>query len=148
VGFIYTDHHFTDISDPLAGAGGTYAFGINDRDQVVGYYYDANGNEHGFIETNGHYTTIDVKIDGVTVTATEINSINNRGEFVGDYTDSSGHIHGFVGENGQFATLDPPGSALAVALGINDNGTVVGFDRMHLPGPATAFLVDVPGNFV
>jgi hypothetical protein len=32
----------------IGGTNGTYAQGINDPDQVVGYSYDTAGNAHGF----------------------------------------------------------------------------------------------------
>ncbi len=44
----------TTLDDPLA-VSGTYAKGINDAGQIVGYYYDANNNVHGFVD-NGNLT--------------------------------------------------------------------------------------------
>ena len=58
-----------------------------------GLYFDADGNEHGFVLCNGVYTTIDVPGS----TATAVFSINAKGEIVGSYDDADGVTHGFVG---------------------------------------------------
>jgi probable HAF family extracellular repeat protein len=68
-GFLYCGGVYTTLDDPLAGNGaafggaaqGTYATGINAAGQIVGYYLDSNGIEHGFLyNPNGAtYTTLD-----------------------------------------------------------------------------------------
>ena len=55
---------------------------------IVGLYIDASGSEHGFVLSQGAYTTINVPNSA----ATAVFSINAQGEIVGSY-DS----HGFVG---------------------------------------------------
>ena len=45
-----TDYTFTTLDVP--GASFTYAFGINDAGQIVGYYID-NGARHGFLAVSG-----------------------------------------------------------------------------------------------
>ena len=42
-----------DLNDPNAGAGSTYALAISDTGEIVGYYLDADGNEHPFLYTGG-----------------------------------------------------------------------------------------------
>jgi hypothetical protein len=37
----------------------TQPFGINDRGQISGGYYDAEGNQHGFLFERGSYKTLD-----------------------------------------------------------------------------------------
>jgi hypothetical protein len=37
-GFVDTNGSFTKLDDPLADSGGTFALGINDHNEVVGYY--------------------------------------------------------------------------------------------------------------
>jgi len=54
-------------------------------------------------------------------------SINNRGQVVGYFTDSGGVYRGFLRDSdGSIVTIDPPGSSGSNALGIDDEGTVVG----------------------
>lgn len=38
----------------------TYAYGINDSDDAVGYYVGANGTRHGYLWSEGTFTTLDV----------------------------------------------------------------------------------------
>ena len=40
------------------GTYGTLAAGINDHGQIVGFYVDSNHKEHGFLYSNGTYTTL------------------------------------------------------------------------------------------
>jgi hypothetical protein len=60
----------------------TGARGINDRGDVVGFY--AAGGTHGFLLSDGQYTSLDFPLAGVR--ATIANGINDRGEIVGQYT--------------------------------------------------------------
>jgi hypothetical protein len=58
---VYT---YTTIDDPLAAftppGGGSFAQGINDAGQIVGYYMDNGGRGfYGFLYSGGIYTTID-----------------------------------------------------------------------------------------
>ena len=72
----------------------TVAEGINNSGEVAGLYFDANGNEHGFVlSTKGVYTTIDVPGS----VSTGVFSINAEGQIVGSYDDAHGVTHGFVG---------------------------------------------------
>ena len=59
--------------------------------QVVGRFFGASGGIHGFINTGGTFTTLDVPGAGFT----EAFGINNAGQVVGLFADSSG-VHGFV----------------------------------------------------
>lgn len=47
-GYLYSGGTFTTIDMPIHGIDGTVAMGINDHDQIVGYY-SSGGIEHGFI---------------------------------------------------------------------------------------------------
>jgi probable HAF family extracellular repeat protein len=48
-GFIYDGSTYTTVDDP-SGVSGTYATGINNRGQIVGYYLDGH-QTHGFVAT-------------------------------------------------------------------------------------------------
>src|SRR5262249_6843 len=67
--------------------------GINDAGQIVGYYVNATG-YHGFLYSNGTYTTLDDPSTGSF--GTLATGINNAGQIVGWYEDSAGHQHGFL----------------------------------------------------
>jgi probable HAF family extracellular repeat protein len=68
---------------------GTAATDINDRGQIVGYYGDSTG-IHGFLYSEGVYTTID---DPSATSNTTPTGINDRGQIVGFYDDGQ---HGFL----------------------------------------------------
>jgi probable HAF family extracellular repeat protein len=102
----------------------TFANGINDADEVVGYFRDGGG-LHGFLYNNGTYTALD---DPAAQGTTEANGINNSGQIVGYYIDGNGLDHGFLYSNGTYTTLDDPlGVKGTVAEGINNSGQIVGY---------------------
>jgi probable HAF family extracellular repeat protein len=55
-----TTYTYTTLDDPSAGTQETYTFAdsINDSGQVAGYYLDSNAVSHGFVYSNGTYTTL------------------------------------------------------------------------------------------
>ena len=71
-GFTYAKGKFTPIRFPKSY--GTQAYGINDKGDVVGDYYDSAGKTHGFVKKGSKYTRLDVK-GGNTVAW----GINNKG---------------------------------------------------------------------
>ena len=81
----------------VRGASMTQAFGVNDRDEVVGSYTVGTGNNavmHGFTWRPGHgFTTVD---DPHGIGTTIINGVNDRGDLVGFYTDSAGNVDGML----------------------------------------------------
>src|SRR5262249_13894425 len=95
--------YYTTINDPAAGAGATLAAGFNDLGQVVGYAY-YGGASHGFLYSNGTYTTLD---DPSATGGTYASAINDSGQIVGSYSDATGG-HGFLYSNGTWITLDDP----------------------------------------
>ena len=115
---------------PLAvpgAVGGTYPLHINEQSQVVGVWFDAQAREHGFLLTNGQYTTIDVP----GAVATEVLGINssNLPTLVGDYLDINGVVHGFTLQDGNVRTVDVPNAAGTAVKGINDMNKIVGTYR-------------------
>jgi probable HAF family extracellular repeat protein len=78
---------------------------------------------HGFIYSEGAFTTIDYPGANYYTCPT---SINNKGQIVGTYGDSSTDQHGFLYSNGTFTTIDEPGYSGINLNGINDSGVIVG----------------------
>jgi uncharacterized membrane protein len=87
--FIIDDGVFTPFVVP--GGLSSAAWDINPRGDIVGAYRDAAGG-HGFVRTDGEYTTLDYPGTTGTTSATGINA---RGDVVGQYS-KSGHTHGFL----------------------------------------------------
>jgi probable HAF family extracellular repeat protein len=109
---------------------------------------DAGNIIHGFLLSNGNYTTL----DPLGSTFTEAWGINDLGQVVGQYS-SGGITHGFLLSDGVYTTLDVPGSTSTVAYGINDLGQISGtyqdahgshaFLATPVPEPATLLLLAI-----
>jgi hypothetical protein len=129
--------HFTTIDVPAAFGSGTQPFGINQQDDIVGFYNDSGGNYHGFLLSRGKFTTVDVPgADGTLAFG-----INTQGEIVGYYFDSTGN-HGFVLNKGQFTTFDVPGGeGETFPQGINLEGDIVGYYSPPSGGYQFGFLL-------
>ena len=74
--------------------------------QIAGTFVDGAGHTHGFVDSGGSFTTIDMPGAAATVAT----GINDLGEVTGIYYDSAGTPHGFVDISGSFTSLDIPGA--------------------------------------
>ena len=96
-GCILDLHNGRFITLAVPGASMTQAFGVNDRDEVVGAYTTGSGNNaatHGFTWRPGYgFRTVD---DPHGLGATTINGVNDAGDLVGFYTDSAGNTDGML----------------------------------------------------
>jgi probable HAF family extracellular repeat protein len=89
-GFLYIAETFNSIDFPDASE--TYALGINDSGDIVGWYTPDNiYGAHGFLYTGGSFNTIDVPESSQTFAY----GINNFGNIVGYFNDANG-TYGFV----------------------------------------------------
>jgi probable HAF family extracellular repeat protein len=123
----YDSHSFVDqggviTTDPF---GGRSVAGINDFGVVDGTYTDSAGSVHGFVYSNGVYTTIDVP----GASDTHLLGINDAGELVGFYDVGCCSEFGFVYNDGIFTQIvEPmqvPGTFTDVS-GISNSGAIVG----------------------
>jgi probable HAF family extracellular repeat protein len=136
-GFLYNrqDGTYTTIDEPLAGPRGsighigTFAQGINDVGQVVGYYTgldnftNPTSGTYGFLYSGGTFTTLNDPL--ANPRGTFAFDINNAGLIVG-YNLVGSVNHGFV-YDGSYTTLDDPlGINGTQLLGINNTGQIVG----------------------
>ena len=136
-GFILNlPNSFTPENVP-AGVQGTQVIGINNAGDTGGFYMDSSGVQHGFLRTNGVFSTVDFPgsnpIDNIL-------GVNNTGQAAGYFQATSGNqtayvFNPFLPPGSQFTNLNPllsdllpPGSPVsAQATGINDKGEVSGF---------------------
>jgi probable HAF family extracellular repeat protein len=115
-----------EVYEIAAAVGGAQATGVNNSSSVCGFYIDANGVNHGWLQIQGHFTVLDYPES----TGTQALGLNNQGQVVGSWTDTSGNSHGFVYtvSSSSFESVDDPdGIGTTIVNGINDNGTLVGF---------------------
>ena len=98
---------------------------INDHNQVVGTYWDAQGVSHGFVKSSSGIVTFDVPgADGTAGIG-----INNRGEITGFYYNllpDSYTANGYILRNGRFVTVNILGSTICGMTRINDHGELSG----------------------
>lgn len=117
---LQTQAGMTDLGALGGYNNNSYAYGINDSGQIVGYSRTASG-DHAFIYDNG---MIDLGIDGGAL------GINNSGQIVGCFYDE--YTRAFIYDyNNNTMTdlgplLNPYGDDYSVAYGINDSGQVTG----------------------
>ena len=137
----------TMLSFDAPGAGtsagqGTFAFSINQRGTIAGYYLDESNVYHGFVRTQGgHITTFDVAGAGTGAgQGTLPFGSNPEGAIAGFYADASFVYHGFVrAPDGKITTFDAPGAGGTFAANINPAGEIAG-DFFDVNGVQHAYL--------
>jgi probable HAF family extracellular repeat protein len=113
---------------PLALVNVDQAVSINNRGQIVGGYTDANNVTHGYLLSDGHYTTLDAPGAVSTIAL----GINDHGQIVGYSIDSSGVTHGFLLSHGQYTSINDPNAGTGAGQGttafqINNSGQITGW---------------------
>jgi len=106
--------------------GGAQATGINNLQQICGFYIGSKGANHGFFINGGIFKKLDVPGS----TFTQALGLNNVNEIVGTYDDKNGLTHGFVynsSTNTWLSVDDPNGTGMTVVNGTNDHHDLVGF---------------------
>jgi probable HAF family extracellular repeat protein len=109
----------------LGTLGGEYssAQGINDRGQIVGYSYRADGQFHGFLVEGDEM----VDLGTLGGSYSKAYGINEAGQVIGQaYLAGNAQAHAFLYQNGTMTDLDTMGNAHSGALGLNAAGVVVG----------------------
>jgi hypothetical protein len=124
--FPYGQGNYTNENFP--GSVQTQVTAIDNIRNTAGFWVDGNGNNFGFIEWNGVFTSYKNPNTG-NGTVNQLLGLNDKGNAVGFYTDANGvnHAYELNQASGKFSAIVPPGATSATATGINNNGDVVGF---------------------
>lgn len=104
---------------------GYAARGINNKGDVVGWYYDTSGVQHGLLIVRGTAQQLDPVEPNLASNVLE--GINDKDTITGFWTDTSGVIHAYFYSmrKKNFHALKVPGSVTFVqAWGINDSGAI------------------------
>jgi probable HAF family extracellular repeat protein len=116
------------------GATGSYATGMNNRGQLVGYFSPAPGVQHAFLYTGSAFLDLGT-LGGDTSRAARI---NDAGSVVGAADTAGGKTHAFLYAGGRMTDLGTLGGNDSSAAGINGGGQIVG--AADTPGGSFAFL--------
>ena len=130
-GFVEANGHFRTADFPTGSPANPpvdQLLGVNDSDVAVGFYTDAQGNNHGYEYNIGHNrysTVVDPKAPAASLTAA---AINDEGDVAGFYTNPSTSVtDGFLKtHHGRFVDLAVPGASATTATGVNAFDEVVG----------------------
>jgi len=148
--FLYEDGVITDLHSELGID--SKAIGINDSSQITGKYVSGL-DTHAFLYDDGVVTDLGT-LGGTTSWG---RAINNLSQIVGESQTESGYDHAFLYENGIMRNLGTlPGLAHSYAVGINDEGWIVGYSRNDtfdthavlwkpIPEPVTLLLLSLGG---
>jgi hypothetical protein len=99
-GFLLTkDGDWTSIDAPGAPPNSTLAIGINDHQQILGFYRTTNGLNRTFIVKAGDLASDDFTFIDLPGTNPSPETMNDAGVFVGFYSDDSG-THGLIATPG------------------------------------------------
>ena len=129
-GWVNVNGHFRSVNFPTedpATPPVDQLLGVNDSDIAVGFWVDANGNNHGYeynIGTGSYSSIVDPNSPGASLTAA---AINDLGQVAGFYTNpATGNTDGFLLSHGRLTDLAVKGASATMALGVNSLGEVVG----------------------
>ena len=116
---------FNSIDFP--GAVLTNVQGINPGGEMVGFYRDTAGKQHGFWLSGGNFTSIDYP----GAISTSPRGISPGGDIVGSFTNAPGgppNVHGFLLSQGTFSLVQFPDASFpgAIPQRIGPNGDIYG----------------------
>jgi hypothetical protein len=140
---------FTTFSVP-GSVYGTFAEGINDLGEIVGYYSDSQGNAQGFYRSAAGVLS---PLNFPGATSTEVYGINKSGAISGLYRNAQGTF-GFVEFGGVYASFVIPGESFPATegFGINNIAQVIVYSQaigaptwVRSADGATYTITSVPG---
>ena len=103
----------------------TLVGGMNNLNQVIGYYSSEGGN-HGYIRNADGTMTFPIDYPGALHTF--LYGINDKGWMVGAFVDTEFVTHGlFLSSPTSFVVFDFPSSRETVLTGINNQGKICGY---------------------
>jgi probable HAF family extracellular repeat protein len=112
-------YYLTDLGAPLGA--GSYAQGINNKGQVVGYWTTPNG-IHAFLYELGEFTDLG-NLGGTNVYALSINDLGQ----VSGFAETPDGLQAFLYQNGSLTNLGNLGGINSYAYGISTQGQLVGY---------------------
>lgn len=120
------------VNENFPGSVQTQVTGINNTDRTVGFWVDANANNFGFVDHDGHFTNVvDPNSKGADggLTFDQLLGVNDKAKAVGFWTDGNGNNHGFTYDvkSGSFSEVNIAGFTSTTTTAINNKGDIAGF---------------------
>jgi probable HAF family extracellular repeat protein len=106
------------------GGSRSSAMAINNRGQVAGESFTADGQSHAFLYSGGSMTDLGT-LTGTAYGYSVAYGINNLGQVVGVSSAANGR-HAFLYSNGTMTDIDTLGNTDSVGREINDHGQITG----------------------
>ena len=138
--FISIDHSDPDMSPFIFGPPFTEIFGINNRSEIAGFFFDPF-TFRGLVQQRNLTQVVDVPGQTPTI----IESLNDEGTLIGNYNDVNLILHGFVHRGDLFQTVDFPNGNTTLPLGINGAGKIVG-QYSDAAGHVHSFMAEPHNN--
>jgi hypothetical protein len=117
---------------------------MNPQGQIVGGYSDTFGKEHGFLLSNGNFTTFDYP-GAVFTTLCDISPSGDT--LLGIYQDANLILHGFLLSKGNLSTIDVPGATTSTLPGCAGVGCGTQALGLSPAGVVGGVFVDTSGRF-
>lgn len=127
---------FLQIDVP--GSTSTTATGINNLNQIVGWYTTDTSSGTGFEYNDGAFLNVNIGVPGGSFT--QPLAINDTGSIVGVYGAASGSEGFLLNGSGYSLVAGPSGSTAAEATGIDDYGDIAGWYQ-NTSGQTQGFLL-------
>lgn len=117
-------------SENFPGSVQTQVTGINNNGLTVGFWADNTGNNIGFVNNNGTFTSvIDPFTPAQTPSVNQLLAVNDLNVAAGFYTNAAGNNQGYTYniDSPSFTPVTIVGATSVTAAGINNAGEVAGF---------------------
>ena len=125
----YSQASYTNENFP--GSSQTQVTGLNglSTPTTVGFWADAAGDNFGFVDQSGTFTSITDPNTPVGTPFTQLLSVNNSNLAAGFYADSAGNGQGFTYNIStmQFTSIMYPGATSTTVTGVNNSDLIIGF---------------------
>lgn len=134
----YTYREFSYPSSPTRDVTSTFAFDLNNKGEILGfYYYDGqgfSGSNDYIYDGNAAFKTLDFSIGGgytSNMSADDgfvgISAFNDNNDMVGGFSRADGFgYYSFLYADGAFTKLEVPGAQYTFAKTLNNSGQVIG----------------------
>jgi probable HAF family extracellular repeat protein len=121
------EHPFVFTTIDFPGATYTLPHGINAGGQIVGIYHDASGKSHGFLLSDGAFSTVEQPF---AVAYSDAKAIGPGGDIIGEYRlpgEPAANYQGYLlTSEGQWSSVDYPGHISTYVQRILPDGTILG----------------------